>query len=200
MGVILFVNIKEISLSVYLAAVISLGLPVALKLVSIEARADNKQIAVSSPSQAAVAEPPSEVPIMSTPIPNDPSAGAVIEVPEPVRSKININKGDAAIPLEINANSSQKSPPVPLFVSLDIPRHSSNTVSFCAVYPYPQVLPRRLHDTPALDTKTFTIKTLILNTAYSRKTIRTVAYPSGGWRWQEAYERALKRSGEKSRT
>jgi hypothetical protein len=195
-GVILFVNIKEISLSVYLAAVLSLGLPVALKLVSIEARADNKQIAVSSPSQAAVAEPPSEVPIMSTPVPNDPSgAGAVIEGPEPVRSKINGNKGDAAIPLEVNANSSQKLPPVPLFVSLDIPHHSSNTVSFCAVYPYPQTLPRRLHDTPALDTKTFTIKNLILNTCYARKTIRTVAYPQGGWRWQEAYERALKRSG-----
>ncbi|HEY9716297.1 MAG TPA: hypothetical protein V6C69_02420, partial [Trichormus sp.] len=155
-------SIKHISISVLVVAVVSLGMPVALKLDSIEARADNKQIAVSaparaaasSPSPAAIDEPPSEVPIMSTPVPDDPAAAAVIEGPEPVRSKLNINKTEAAIPLEINANSSQKSPPVQLFVSLDVPHHSSNTVSFCAVYPYPQTLPIRLHETPPLDTKT----------------------------------------------
>ncbi|HEY9719268.1 MAG TPA: hypothetical protein V6C69_17460 [Trichormus sp.] len=204
-------SIKDISISVLVVAVVSLGMPVALKLDSFEVRADNKQIAVSAPPQAsapapsgaatssptpaAMDDPPSEVPIMSTPVPDDPAAAAAIEGPEPVRSKLNMNKTEAAIPLEINANSSQKSPPVQLFVSLDVPHHSSNTVSFCAIYPYPQTLPIRLHQTPPLDTKTFAIRTLLLNTAYARKTMKTVAYPQGGWRWQEAYERALKRSG-----
>jgi len=173
---------------------ISLAAPAALKLGSIAACADGRQIAVSSPAQPAAAEPPSEVPILSEPVSSDRSM-AVIDGPEPVRSKINNNKGDVAIPLEINTDSSKRLPPVEVFVSLDVPRHSSNTVSFCAAYPYPQVLPRKLHDLPRLETKTFAIKNLILQTAYARKTIRTVAYPQGGWRWQEAYERALKRSG-----
>jgi len=146
-----------------------------------QALAREKQIAVTGPANPTESEEPTPV----------ESIG-----PEPVRAKINNSSAsELEIPLEINANVSKMMPAMPVYISLDIPHHNNNTVSYCAVYPYPQPLPRIHKEVRALDTKLFGIKTLILQTAYSRKTMKTMAYPIGGWRWQAAYARALKRSG-----
>lgn len=100
------------------------------------------------------------------------------------------------IPLEINADAAKALTTVPVHINLSIPHHSTNTVTTCGAYPYPTQPQKKRGQLRPLDTNVRSLKMLVQQTAYTRKHIRVVAYPGGGWRWQNAYARAKERSGQ----
>jgi len=78
-------------------------------------------------------------------------------------------------------------------INLSIEHTIPNTVTFCAAYPYPVSHRRRAHTRPSQ--KLYNLKQLIQQTSYTRRNVRQIAFPTGGWRWQNAYNKALNRSG-----
>lgn len=100
---------------------------------------------------------------------------------------------------------------VNLRVRVSVPQNTDPVDQFVA-YPYPMPLPIPKYppgtkttssggDKPIIPQQAYAkmpstrknIRSLILQTGYSARTKRSVAYPSGGWRWQMAYRNALKR-------
>lgn len=100
------------------------------------------------------------------------------------------------IPLEINGEAAANLTLVPFYINISVPHHSNSTVTSCTAYPYPIQPLRRNNPMHLLDTNYYTLKKLIEQTAYTRKSLKVQAYPVGGWRWQYAYAVALRRCGQ----
>ena len=125
----------------------------------------------------------------------DPTAVSTALPDHPRRSE-KVPVGEFDIPLDMNKDTAAVIEKSPLYVNIVIPHESRNSFTVCAVYPFPVQPPKpRLNPRP-LDTNLVTLKGLIQQTAYTRRNIRVVAYPTGGWRWQESYQAALKRYGQ----
>lgn len=121
---------------------------------------------------------------------------AAISKPSSLDDEIHTKRpAEFDIPLEINAEAAKTLQKTPVHINLSVPHHSSNTVTICGAYPYPTQPPKRRAPQRMLETNVRGLKNLIQQTAYTRKHIRTVAYPVGGWRWQDVYARAKERSG-----
>lgn len=110
----------------------------------------------------------------------------------------NVEKPDpyTEVPLETGDPNERNKERGGLVVNLNIPHKTPNNKTVCTVYPWPTMLPKALNPHVPLPLKTKAIKNLILQTGYTQKYLKRTAYPIGGWRWQEAYHRALERSGQ----
>jgi hypothetical protein len=100
------------------------------------------------------------------------------------------------MPLEINPGAEETLQKAQCTVDLDIP-HALNANAICTAYayPYPMAPPLRKQKIGPLSLNNGYIKKQIQSTAYTRRTVHTEYYPTGGWRWQNAYHRGLDRSG-----
>ncbi len=80
-----------------------------------------------------------------------------------------------------------------LSVRINVP-HNTHPVDVFTAYPYP-VKPPRLAAPPSyLPVDRPSLKGLLLSSGYSARISTDKAYPTGGWRWQYAYNSALKKS------
>ena len=82
-----------------------------------------------------------------------------------------------------------------MVVTMTVP-HNKNAVNSFTVYPWP-VQPPALHKYQAkLPVTAKNIKPMLIQSGFDKREVSNdKPYPLGGWRWQDAYRRALKRSG-----
>jgi hypothetical protein len=84
---------------------------------------------------------------------------------------------------------------VPLKVVINVPRNIDARNEF-TFYPYPMKPPPvKQQQKPLPETARNGLSNMLLSSGYSQRTQATLAYPFGGWRWQYAYNAALRRSG-----
>lgn len=92
------------------------------------------------------------------------------------------------LPVEVDSK-------VNLKVVVNVPRNidARNELSF---YPYPmKPPPMKQQQKPLPENEKEGLPNQILTSGYVQRTQSTSAYPFGGWRWQYAYNAALRRSG-----
>lgn len=84
---------------------------------------------------------------------------------------------------------------VPLKIVINVPRNidAHNEFTF---YPYPmKPPPMKQQLKPLPETARNGLQNMLMTSGYSQRTQPSQAYPFGGWRWQYAYNAALRRSG-----
>lgn len=79
-------------------------------------------------------------------------------------------------------------------VAINVPRNidSRNTFTF---YPYPMKPPKIKTAVKGLAEDPKDIKAMLINTGYVNRTNVSSAYPYGGWRWQYAFQAAMRKAG-----
>lgn len=82
-----------------------------------------------------------------------------------------------------------------IFVSQLAPVTVRNYVSSATAYPWPPRPPKVRYNPAPLPTDEEPLKMKIEYEGYSNRTSNQDPYPQGGWRWQFAFRRAMKKSG-----
>jgi hypothetical protein len=85
-------------------------------------------------------------------------------------------------------------PTATVTVRIDVPR-DSRAVEVMAVHPYPMKPPTIPGPPPKLATDDKTLRDLLVQSGYAARSNPDKPYPIGGWRWQFAYQEAVRRSG-----
>lgn len=84
---------------------------------------------------------------------------------------------------------------VPVKISVNVP-HNIDAHNEFTFYPYPMKPPPVRQPVKALpETARSGLQNMLLTSGYSQRTQPASRYPFGGWRWQYAYNAALRRSG-----
>jgi hypothetical protein len=84
---------------------------------------------------------------------------------------------------------------VPIRVTINVP-HNKDAIREFTAYPYPvepplmKAQPKPLPDDPEKGLRGF-----VMNSGYTNRTQALQAYPYNGWRWQYAFQAALRKSG-----
>jgi hypothetical protein len=103
---------------------------------------------------------------------------------------------DQEMTIEVNNGASPEQRRTNVYFDLDIPHPLDYRASCnCMAYPYPVALQRKVQRQAQLTTNNRMLTRNITATAYNSRLIKHEYYPIGGWRWQEAYQRALKDCG-----
>lgn len=84
--------------------------------------------------------------------------------------------------------------PATVFITVSVPHRNKAVDSFTA-FPYPVKPPKIFKEILPLPTKIKALKGMLVDTGYTTRFSGDLPYPPGGWRWQYAYQAALRHKG-----
>jgi hypothetical protein len=90
--------------------------------------------------------------------------------------------------------SGQQAAPASVYVSISVPHRTKAVDSFTA-FPFPVKPPKIFKEILPLPTKIKALKGMLVDTGYTTRFSGDLPYPPGGWRWQYAYQAALRHKG-----
>jgi hypothetical protein len=84
--------------------------------------------------------------------------------------------------------------PTELYVRINVP-HNKKAVESLTAYPFPLMPPKIVKEISPLPTKRKDLKSMLLSAGYTSRWSHDVPYPPSGWRFQYAFQAAMRRSG-----
>lgn len=92
-------------------------------------------------------------------------------------------------------NTGDNDAPSEIYLNIIVPHRDRPTDSITA-YPYPVKPPKLMQEVSSLPTGTKELKRMVLGSGYSNRWNKDQPYPPNGWRFQYAFETAVRRSGQ----